>query len=247
MDLVGGLERTLHGKVKPMITQCSMRHLYAASPAVPHLIEQAKQYERRRCNHHVLDQPLPTLECLTSVVDPKSSKTNKHRYVVASQDGAVRASMRGISGVPLVYINRSVMILEPMAEVTEVTRDREERGKLKTGLKSKRGSSNSLKRKRDNDDAERLISTGPDGSLTKLKSSPIDDSMTKKRSKGPKGPNPLSVKKPKKSIANVPLNASIASESTGQTVKKRRRRRQEGQERVEATSESKDAVTSLDA
>merc|ERR1711964_590105 len=51
MDLVGGLERTLHGEVKPMITQCSMRHLYAAAsePGVSYLIDKAKTYERRRC------------------------------------------------------------------------------------------------------------------------------------------------------------------------------------------------------
>lgn len=36
MDLVGGLERTLQGKIKPMITQCSMRHLYATERKKTH-------------------------------------------------------------------------------------------------------------------------------------------------------------------------------------------------------------------
>merc|ERR1711977_569172 len=119
MDLVGGLERTLHGEVKPMITQCSMRHLYAAAsePGVSYLIDKAKTYERRRCGHRPEDypEPLSTQECLASVVDPKGNKTNKNRYVVASQELEVRKHMRGILGVPLVYINRSVMIMEPMA------------------------------------------------------------------------------------------------------------------------------------
>ena len=67
-------------------------------------------HERRRCGHHPEEYPEPcsTLECLGSVV----GATNKHRYVVASQDGEMRARMRGIPGVPLIYINRSVMLLQ---------------------------------------------------------------------------------------------------------------------------------------
>lgn len=82
-----------------------MRHLYAASsdPGVSYLIEKAKTYERRRCNHLPEDypQPLSAKDCLSSVVDPKGSLSNKHRYVVASQELEVRKHMRGILGVPL--------------------------------------------------------------------------------------------------------------------------------------------------
>lgn len=82
-----------------------MRHLYAAAkePGVSYLIDKAKTYERRRCNHLPEDypEPLSTQECLASVVDHKSSNTNKHRYVVASQELEVRKHMRGIMGVPL--------------------------------------------------------------------------------------------------------------------------------------------------
>src|SRR5436309_2984023 len=121
-----------------VISQCSMRHLYMSEPRVPDLIGRAKTYERRRCNHHTLENPLSTLECLSSVVDPKDSKTNKHRYVVASQDRTVRNHMRTIAGVPLIYISRSVMIMEPMAAATEDIRERGEREKFRAGLKGKR-------------------------------------------------------------------------------------------------------------
>lgn len=111
MDLPQYLSNTLHGEVKVLITQCSMRHLYARNkePGVDRIIDKAKDYERRRCGHHPESHPEPcsTLECLGSVVGP----TNKHRYVVASQDLDVRSRMRGIPGVPLIYINRSVMIV----------------------------------------------------------------------------------------------------------------------------------------
>ncbi|KAH6709285.1 putative rRNA-processing protein utp23 [Leptodontidium sp. MPI-SDFR-AT-0119] len=190
MDLVGGLERTLHGEVKPMITQCSMRHLYAAAsePGVSYLIDKAKTYERRRCGHRPEDypEPLSTQECLASVVDPKGSKTNKNRYVVASQELEVRKHMRGILGVPLVYINRSVMIMEPMAEASTDNREKEERVKFRAGLK--RGSG-SLKRKREDEEEAEEKHDG---------AGEADISKKKKKVKGPKGPNPLAVKKAKK-------------------------------------------------
>lgn len=176
-----------------------MRHLYAAAsePGVSYLIDKAKTYERRRCGHRPEDypEPLSTQECLASVVDPKGSKTNKNRYVVASQELDVRKHMRGILGVPLVYINRSVMIMEPMAEASTDNREKEERVKFRAGLK--RGSG-SLKRKReDGEEGEERIDGAGEADIPKKK----------KKAKGPKGPNPLAVKKAKKSTEEGSKNA----------------------------------------
>jgi U3 small nucleolar RNA-associated protein 23 len=171
-----------------------MRHLYSAASesGVSYLIDKAKTYERRRCDHRPEDypEPLSTKECLASVVDPKSNKTNKHRYVVASQELEVRKHMRTIMGTPLVYINRSVMIMEPMAGATAENREREERGKFRAGLKRGTPRGN-LKRKREDDDdegKEQAEGRGEDRAVVKKK----------KLAKGPKGPNPLAVKKSKK-------------------------------------------------
>jgi U3 small nucleolar RNA-associated protein 23 len=179
----------------------------------------------------MLDKPLSTLECLSSVVDPKSSGTNKHRYVVASQDGEARVFMRSVAGVPLVYINRSVMIMEPMAEATEQVKDREEREKFRAGLKSKRrdqvGDQVGVKRKRDLGDengckrgtSERDEDDGKHG-------------VYKKRKRGPKGPNPLSLKKPKKRLADQAQGTSHEINGHGDTgkqpeqgLRKRRKRK----------------------
>jgi len=224
MDLVAGLERTLHGQVKPMITQCSMRHLYAAAkePGVSFLIDKAKLFERRRCNHLPEDypEPLSTRECLNSVVDPKGSGTNKHRYVVASQDLETRKALRSVKGVPLVYINRSVMIMEPMAEATVHVREQDEKGKFRQGLKSGRASG-SLKRKREED------GNGP--AVTEDASE--EGVAKKKKSIGPKGPNPLAVKKPKKKVEEGTKTKSREVDSDPTTadntepVKKKRRRK----------------------
>jgi U3 small nucleolar RNA-associated protein 23 len=181
-------------EIKPMITQCCIRHLYALPAGTDGekrekdaWIEVAKAAERRRCGHHELEEPLSALDCMLSVVDPKGSGHNRHRYVVASQEQEVRVRMREIVGVPLVYLKRSVMILEPMAEATEQARDREERAKIRAGLKSGRGVQSGIKRKRDEEDDEEKsqFDLGP-------------PAVKKSKVKGPRGPNPLSVKKSKK-------------------------------------------------
>jgi U3 small nucleolar RNA-associated protein 23 len=176
-----------------MITTCDMRHLYLARPKNETLILQAKEYERRRCNHQDLDEPLSTLECLSEVVDPKDSGTNKNRYIICSDDVQVRKKMRSIAGVPLIYISKSVVLMEPMANATEELREREEKSKFKMGLKGQRKPDQLLapKRKRDNEEEgdDKSIADGATGDARPSK---------KKKAYGPKAPNPLSMKKAKK-------------------------------------------------
>lgn len=175
----------------PVITQCTIRHLYArnSEPGMAPIIAQAKDFERRYCGHHPEShpEPLSTQECLMSVVDGKKTGRNKHRYVVATQDVDLRRRLRQIPGVPLIYVNRGVMIMEPMAESTEVELAREERSKFKAELKGP------AKRKREEDEKE-------EGAENKEgEGEPARKKKKKKKNYGKaKGPNPLSVKKKKK-------------------------------------------------
>ena len=152
--------------------------------------------ERRRCNHHTLDEPLSTLECFSNVLDPKKSLTNKNHYIVASQDEEVRGLCREIRGVPLVYVKRSVMVMEPMAEGSAGLREGIERSKFRSGL---RGRNAGLlgKRKRGEDEGCD-VEARDDKHVTDITEG-AEMALKKKKVKGPKGPNPLSVKKSKKS------------------------------------------------
>ena len=214
-----------------VITQCSMRHLYQAEPRVPNVVNQAKNYERRRCDHHTLEEPLSSLDCLSSVVDPKGSRTNKHRYVVASQVDDVRAFMRRIPGVPLVYIRRSVMILEPMAGVTADAREREERGKFRSTLTRPSAEQDVRKRKAVEEaleepaDVDRSQVSSSDASHAHQQTNSAENVRKVKRRRGPKGPNPLSVKKPKKRVSKDDhsqktdrSNTVTKASSTGATI-----------------------------
>lgn len=111
--------------------------------------------------------------------------------------------MRTIPGVPLVYVKRSVMVMEPMADSSEGVREMMERGKFRSGLRSKRESTGVSKRKREDENGASL-----DG---RMASGEADGERVakKKRTRGPKGPNPLSIKKAKtKNATDTPARAT---------------------------------------
>ncbi|KAM4055076.1 fcf1 domain-containing protein [Hirsutella rhossiliensis] len=241
MDLEPALSRTVHGTVKPMITQCEIRKLYARKdePGVGEAIEAAKSCERRRCGHHPDEYPEPqsTMDCLLSVVDPKDKGENKHRYVVASQSQEVRRMLRGVRGVPLIYIRRSVMILEPMSDESAQTRAREERSKFRAEIKTALG-----KRKPGAwDDHE---DTASDANVAEKPKS--------KKKRGPRGPNPLSMKKAtKKTQGDAPLtkpmpSAEAPADAPADAPSKRKRRRK-NKAAVEAADGGGDGSQPADA
>ena len=184
--------------------RCSIRHLYTLKdlpqPQKDVLISIAKNMERRRCGHHTLDEPLSTLECLSSVIDPKKTLMNKNRYVVASQDEDVRRFCRDVRGVPLVYVKRSVMVMEPMAEGSVGVRDDIERSKFRSGLRGK-GTLLLGKRKRGADEDSDVNET--EGKEATSGTGGDEKAAIKKKMKGPKGPNPLSVKKAKREASSI--------------------------------------------
>lgn len=191
-----------------------MRHLYNTKNDI--VINHAQNFERRRCNHHTLDEPLSTLECFTSVVDSKGHRSNKHRYVVASQNQQVQEYMQAIPGVPLVYILRSVMIMRPMSDVTIQSRAREEASKFEHGLRGGRKllASHASQRPKsigiEKHEEEAGATKGQD-----------DQTPKKKRRKGPAAPNPLASRPP--SEAKQAERARSGQQSSGSTRRKRNR------------------------
>lgn len=117
-----------------MITQCCIHELYLQGRSQQSAVDLAKLFERRKCNHR---EPIPGDECLASVVgtfvllrfaqssSPSTSlgPTNKHRYVIATQSQPLRVKLRSIPAVPIVHVNRTVMVLEPPSDVTVETKE----------------------------------------------------------------------------------------------------------------------------
>ncbi|CAE6446715.1 hypothetical protein ACGC1H_002910 [Rhizoctonia solani] len=166
MDPVKQLSTVLQGECKLMITQCSMVELYKLGPSAQHIVDLAKLFERRKCNHREAIENEP---CIDSVI----GETNKHRYVVASQSTDLRNKLRKIPAVPLVHINRSVMVLEPRSEATIKAKDQSESTNMSVT----------------ESEAKVLTST----------SAPTPAAPAHRR-KIAKGPNPLSMKKKKPAV-----------------------------------------------
>lgn len=200
-NLVKSLGQTLQAEVKPMITQCCMQALYATDNQ--DAINMAKQYERRRCNHPPKDPKSP-LECIESVVNVDGA--NKHRYVVASQDIELRRKLRRVPGVPILHINRAVMVMEPLSDASARVSRRMEQEKLYKGLNDPKYAG--LK---NNDEDKNGDSSKPE---------------SKKRKNGPKQPNPLSMKKKKVKVSPESTTSdNVAAEGDDDSGKKKRKRR----------------------
>lgn len=156
IDVISGIQKAVQNDIKCLISQCSMKVLYDAKSEC---ITLAKRMERRRCGH--IEKAEPEQECLEQCIGSR----NKNRYIVCTQDAALRSKLRDIPGVPLFYLNRSVLIMEPMSPATTVTKETREREKV--GLSREEASAIG---------ARRRVTTRP-------------------RGKKVKQPNPLSVKK----------------------------------------------------
>ncbi|KAG5644727.1 hypothetical protein DXG03_007856 [Asterophora parasitica] len=172
IELVKQLTSVLQGEVKPMVTQCCIHELYIQGKSQQPAVDLAKTFERRKCNHR---EAIPGDECLTSVVGP----TNKHRYVIATQSQPLRVKLRNIPAVPIVHVNRTVMVLEPPSDLTLET---------KKAMEEKT-----------------LLPTASDMTLV---GSSTSTELPKKKKRGPKGPNPLSVKKKK-----PPTDTSVSNDN----------------------------------
>lgn len=217
-DIAKGLNRTIQGETKPMITQCSIEALYKTNNQ--DAISIAKLFERRRCNHPPAN-PIPSSECIKSIVDINGE--NKHRYLVATQDKLLRNKLSRVPGVPLIYMNRSVMVMEPMSEATTTYSNSVERKKLTGGL-------NDLKvGKVDKQEKPKTeVTEGTEGATTKKR-------------KGPKEPNPLSMKK--KKATNTDTKSNQDSKDNLEPKTKRRRKHKSSSERT-AVSEEPNANSS---
>ena len=164
-----------------VITRCSVIEIRATKDSAP--LDMAKTCELRRCGHY--PDSISSRECLTSCLNIDGE--NKHRYILATQDEELRAKMRHLPGVPMVYIRRAVMIMEPPSAASLERKEAWEQSKL-GGLEP------TTKRKRDEE----------------------EENKPKKRRKGPKAPNPLSVKKKQRKPIPGPLaNPKDTSQKDG--------------------------------
>ncbi|KAF9019317.1 hypothetical protein CPC16_001958 [Podila verticillata] len=233
IDLRTQIPKVLCDASKQMVTPCTMALLKSRGEDASGAFLASKRFEKRRCKHQqAVDEAL----CLSQII----STSNPHNYVVASQSKKLRSQFGQVPGVPLLYINRSNMILEPPSEVTLSKTKQIEGGKthastkelatLKT-VKVKNNGQVSL-------DAKLAKKLEEKAESKKAKREAVKAKILKKR-QGPKEPNPLSIKKKKPKTTPTASAKPVASEGGEEPEKKKRRRRKGGK------GDSGEATTSV--
>lgn len=248
-------ENTLHGKVVPYITQCTLAKVMEGysgkgKDGRPPYLPLPMTVPLRYCKHKDSDGKergvIAEGECLVDLLGGQAKgnevKKNKNHFILAAADwdegikeekerkkiearrrekrkrGEVdedaRKGARMIPGVPIIYVKKSVMILEEPSLATEKAVRGIEKEKYKDGIG---GATRGTKRKRDDSDEE----SGSDADADQLDAKSLGKS---KKTKGPSGPNPLSVKK-KKPVMTQPL---IQKENVTRPSKSQRRRGRRG-------------------
>lgn len=190
-------DMVMRSETKIMVTQCTMQALYSKGAAHQPIVDLAKSFERRKCNHK---EAVPVHECIQSVV----GETNKHRYVIATTNAQLRKHLHSIPGIPILHYNRMVIVLEPPSEATTERVRQIEGEKVSQSVVEKEVLDGKAK---------------GDGSETEKNEQP------KKKRKGPKGPNPLSAKKKKPDEKSQSQPQKHDKEDKETPKKKRSRRR----------------------
>ncbi|KAJ1718766.1 hypothetical protein LPJ61_006483 [Coemansia biformis] len=173
VNIPDALEAVLGGKLRPLITFCGIDDVRKAEGEHRDAaIAVSRGFEKRRCTHK---EPIAGTECISEIL----GDSNKHHYILAVQDEALRAKLRRIVGVPIVHIKQGLVILEPTPANTRALANAQEPNKPVLS-EMERQMLKSLK----------VEARG--AKVAKRALAP------KRKKKGPKGPNPLSAKKSKK-------------------------------------------------
>ncbi|KAL4884371.1 hypothetical protein BJY04DRAFT_205864 [Aspergillus karnatakaensis] len=168
----------------------------------------------RHCSHNADSTPIEEEECLLSLLSPLADvKKNKEHYILATSDPpapkaqpqdvgkkrkrgddeafqkllraqGLRRNARSIPGVPIVYVKRSVMILEPMSAPSEGIREGVEQDKFRVGLNQNAGKSAAGGGERKKKDMKKVKEPNPLSvkKSTKKKVAEKDEEKRQKRS-----------------------------------------------------------------
>ncbi|KAI8925903.1 Fcf1-domain-containing protein [Entophlyctis helioformis] len=177
-DLSDALPKLLGGQVRLMTTYCCYAELRKLGPEFRAAADMAKSLEKRRCTH---TPAVPAAQCIREIV----GATNENHYAVATEDAALRGFLRSIPATPLMYINKSVLILEPPSGST--LRKAQEMELVKTMPKT-----NEI-------------------AMTRAEEAAILEQPIKKRKRASE-PNPLSIKR-KKTVAKPPAPSASKAKS----------------------------------
>lgn len=207
------LPRYLKGQCKLLTTACVIEETRRLGKPLHGAYLIVSQFPIHNCGH---EKPVSASRCLSSfIIDSK----NKDHYIVATQDHQLRAKISKETVCPLLKLANNALCMEKPPPRIE--------GKVK---RTHHYLANKLK----DDERDDLLRLKLEENLiTEEKSVEV-----KKKKKGPKGPNPLSCKKPKNRAKSSTTEKVSNNDSCGDSNPRRKRRKRKKNESTQDGGES---------
>jgi U3 small nucleolar RNA-associated protein 23 len=182
-EMKSSLEKLLDDKVTLIIPSCIFKEVQSLENKIPGLLKLLSQYKIEQCPHNLLS---PT-NCIRDYI----GKKNSSKYFVATQDNFLRVQLRKIPGVPLIFFEQNMLLMDKPSRVSIEASERRENLKEDPKKTEKK-----ILDEKKNEISDFLLEEFKNSKYYKQKQEEykLNKLMGKIRKKA-KGPNPLSVKK----------------------------------------------------
>ena len=182
-EMKSALEKLLDSKVILTIPSCIFTEVQSLESKIPGLLKLLSQYKIQQCSHGLLS---PT-NCIRDYIGNK----NQSKYFVATQDNFLRMQLRNIQGVPLIFFEQNMLLMDKPSRVSIEASERRENLKEDPQKKEKK-----ILGEKKEEIKDFLIEEFKESKYYKRKQEEfkLNKLMGNIRKKA-KGPNPLSVKK----------------------------------------------------
>lgn len=184
----------------------------------------------RNKEHYTLATAEPVALSHDELDSPDAKKRKRAQSAMEERTqkaSALRSGARAVPGVPIIYVKRSVMVLEPLSVSSDRVRMGVEKSKFKSGVEAALDVVSGLKRKREDedDDDDEQQSVSKNRGLKKAKA-PNPLSMKKPKSRGKQRPEDQGERRKSKSKQNEDAgNADTADGDAVFSAKQKRKRR----------------------
>jgi U3 small nucleolar RNA-associated protein 23 len=189
-EMKSSLEKFLDEKVILIIPSCIFKEVQSIESKIPGLLKLLSQYKIEQCKHNLLT---PT-NCIRDYI----GKKNNSKYFVATQDNFLRVQLRKIPGVPLIFFEQNMLLMDKPSRISIEASERRENLKEDPKQKEKK----LLSEKKD-EISNFLVEEFKNSKYYKQKQEEYKiNKLMGRIKKKTFGPNPLSVKKKKSYYIN---------------------------------------------
>lgn len=184
-DIKTSLEKFLNEKVRLIIPSCIFKELQLIEDKIPGILKLISQYKIEECNHNQIDP----ITCIRNYI----GKKNHDKYFVATQDDFLRKQLRKIPGVPLIFFDQNMLLIDKLSPSSLEASEKRENLKEAPQKKEQK-----ILNEKKNEVKDFLIQEFKNSAYYKRKSEEYKlNKLMGKIKKKANGPNPLSVKKKK--------------------------------------------------